>query len=298
MDALLRVAPLLLTTLLVSPRSPRATRVTASLSFRQYLWYIHREPELGDLPIAASQALARLLSKENRVSDLIAFLAGLDSESFLAALGLPPQEVCVKREDLLGKRGTGSADLVVRGESGPIALLEIKVSAAEHGNQFERYDNWARDQVAQPKCYLVALDGEAMSPPPGWAVEPLPRLFRCWRDSRNPHAAWLGSAAAAVLEGWITQADGCLGNATGSVVGDLIARRIAVGLAAHGDLGMGLAVYPTTTFGLQDRHIGIEVDPVQALNIQRDMPLEHIVHRHDLLHHAPSVRSSRRRREP
>jgi hypothetical protein len=227
----------------------QTTRVTASPSLRQYRWYMHREPEPGELPIAASQALARLLSRENRVSDLIAFLAGLDSESFLAALGLPLQEVRVKREDLLGKRETGTADLVVRGESGPIALLEIKVSAAQHGNQFERYDNWARVQATEPKCYLVALDGEALSPPLGWAVEPLPRLFRCWRDSRNPHAAWLGSAAAAVLEGWVTQADGRLGNATGSVVGDLIARRIAVGLAAHGDLGMGLEIYPTTTFG-------------------------------------------------
>jgi hypothetical protein len=50
--------------------------------------------------------------------------------------------------------------------------------------------------------------------------------------------------------------------------------------------------------GLQDRHIGVEVDPVQALHIQRDMPVEHIVHRHDLLHHATSVRLSQRSREP
>lgn len=221
------------------------------LSLGQYLWYMHREPEpdSGDIPIAASQALARLLSKENRVSDLIAFLAGLDSESFLAALDLPLQEVRVSREDLLGKRETGIADLVVRGDSGALALLEIKVSAAEHGNQLERYDNWARVQATQPRCYLVALDGEALSPPPGWTVEPLARLFLCWRDSRNRHAAWLGSAAAAVLEGWVTQADGRLRNATGSVVGNLIARRIAVGLAAHGGLGMGFEVYPTTTFG-------------------------------------------------
>lgn len=208
-----------------------------------------KEPEPGELPLAASQALARLLSRENRVSDLIAFLAGLDSEPFLAALGLPAQEVYVKREDLLGKRETGSADLVVRNENGPIALLEIKVSAAQHGNQFERYEKWANEQTPPPKCYLVALDGEALSPPPGWAVEALPRLLRCWQSSRNPHAAWLASAAATVLEDWVTQADGNLGKAAGPIVGDLIARRIAADLAADGDRGTDLDAYPERTFG-------------------------------------------------
>jgi hypothetical protein len=209
-----------------------------------------KEPESEVLPIAASQALARLLSRENRVSDLIAFLAALDFEPFLAVLGLPAQEAHCKREDVLGKRETGSADLVVRGASGPVALLEIKVSAAQHGNQFERYDGWAKDQTPPPACYLIALDGEALSPPPDWAVElTLPRLFRCWQDSDNPHASWLASAAAAVLEGWVTQADGKLGNATGSIVGDLIARRIAAGLVADGDRGTELVAYPTRTFG-------------------------------------------------
>jgi hypothetical protein len=50
--------------------------------------------------------------------------------------------------------------------------------------------------------------------------------------------------------------------------------------------------------GLQDRHVGVEIDPVQALDIQRDMPIKHIVHRDDPLHHATSVRSSRRSRDP
>ena len=48
-----------------------------------------KDPELGKLPSAASQALERLLSREDRISDLIAFLAALDPGPFLAALGLP-----------------------------------------------------------------------------------------------------------------------------------------------------------------------------------------------------------------
>jgi hypothetical protein len=38
-------------------------------------------------------------------------------------------------------------------------------------------------------------------------------------------------------------------------------------------------------------------DPVQALDIQHDMPVEHVVHRDHPLHHGTSVCSSRRSRE-
>jgi hypothetical protein len=46
------------------------------------------DPEPGKLPAAADEALERLLSRKDRISDLIAFLAALDPEPFLAALGL------------------------------------------------------------------------------------------------------------------------------------------------------------------------------------------------------------------
>ena len=36
--------------------------------------------------------------------------------------------------------------------------------------------------------------------------------------------------------------------------------------------------------GLQDRHVGVEVDPVQALDIQHHMPVQHVIHRYDLRH--------------
>jgi hypothetical protein len=35
---------------------------------------------------------------------------------------------------------------------------------------------------------------------------------------------------------------------------------------------------------LQDRHVGIEVDPVQALDVQRHMPVQHIIYRYDPRH--------------
>ncbi len=84
-----------------------------------------KEPEPGKLPGAADEALGRLLSREDRISDLIAFLAALDPEPFLAALGLPLQRARVRREVRLDGQA-GNADLVVSGEAGPVALLEVK----------------------------------------------------------------------------------------------------------------------------------------------------------------------------
>ena len=50
--------------------------------------------------------------------------------------------------------------------------------------------------------------------------------------------------------------------------------------------------------GLQDRHVSVQVDPVQAFDIQCGMPIQHVAHRDNLLHHATSVRLSRRSRDP
>jgi hypothetical protein len=52
------------------------------------------------------------------------------------------------------------------------------------------------------------------------------------------------------------------------------------------------------TAGLQGRHVGVQVDPVQALNIQHDMPGKHIVHRDNSLRHGISVHLPRRSRDP
>jgi hypothetical protein len=43
---------------------------------------------------------------------------------------------------------------------------------------------------------------------------------------------------------------------------------------------------------LQIRHIGIEVDPVQALQIQRHIPIENLIHRHRLGHAPQRDRST------
>jgi hypothetical protein len=69
------------------------------------------DPEPGKLPAAADEALERLLSREDRISDLIAFLA---------ALGLPIRQARVRREVRLSDQAD-NADLVVTDEAGPVA---------------------------------------------------------------------------------------------------------------------------------------------------------------------------------
>ena len=113
--------------------------LTVGCRLRHYGW----DMDTGPLPAAAGQALERLLSRETQISDLIAFLAALDTAPFLAALGLPVWQARVRREERLSN-GAGNADLIVSDETGPIALLEIKASAAQHGDQFERYAAWAK----------------------------------------------------------------------------------------------------------------------------------------------------------
>lgn len=82
----------------------------------------------------------------------------------------PPWACARKKSMSRGKTCCGKrserADLIVRNDSGtPIALLEIKASAAQHGDQFGRYDRWAKAQPQPPACYLIALDTEALNLP-------------------------------------------------------------------------------------------------------------------------------------
>ena len=94
----------------------------------------------------------------------------------------------------------GNADLVVSDEAGPVALLEIKASAAQHGDQFERYDAWARTRTPPARCYLIALDGDRLTPRRlgGGAESYAPGAVLA--DSSDPHVAWLASAPADIFE--------------------------------------------------------------------------------------------------
>jgi len=142
-------------------------------------------------PSLARDALERLLLKEERISDLIAFLAALDPEPLLRALGLTARDPRIRREEMIpGTPGRGGrADLVVRDGAVPIALVEVKAAAGRHGDQLDRYDSWARAQDTGVRSFLVALVDEDCETPDGWRTDVTlparPCPGRCGSASRS-----------------------------------------------------------------------------------------------------------------
>lgn len=177
-----------------------------------------------------------MLTKEERVSDLLALLCALDAGPLAEALGLAVKRPRVDREAMLaaGGRSAGRADLLVSDGGRPVALLEVKVGAGEHGGQLARYDAWAAGQGPPGvERLLIGLVDEPGAAPPGWRSDlTLPRLLRAWAGSGDAHAAWLAVSAAQVLEGWARQVDGPLAGADSPAVADLVARRVVAGLGA------------------------------------------------------------------
>jgi hypothetical protein len=86
---------------------------------------------------AGLEPLARILSHEVNVADLLGYLVELDPDPLLAALGLQADEPGMRQEVRKGRRTR--VDALVTDAGRPIALLELKVGAAQHGDQFARY---------------------------------------------------------------------------------------------------------------------------------------------------------------
>jgi hypothetical protein len=176
----------------------------------------------------AKAALGRLLSKEDRISDLIAFLASLDPVPLLGVLGLTTQTPSVKREVAVGTKGRrGRADLIVYDGTTPIALIEIKAASAQHGEQFAAYEGWRGGLPHAVKCFAVSLDQKISGLPDSWVEVSLPYVLNSWQVSTNLHAQWLATSAASTLENWIAQANGPIGRARHTVVADLVMRKVA-----------------------------------------------------------------------
>ena len=179
--------------------------------------------------------LKRLLRGEEQVSDLIAMLVDLDPEPLARVLGLDDAPVSVVREELVrapGRKKSGRVDLLVKNSGGSVvALLELKVGAGQHGDQYAAYDAWAKERGLADRCWLVSLAGGALDAPTGWKTDlPLSQLVGAWRDSTHAHAAWLGGAAADVLGDWERQLDQRLGLADDPIVAALLVKRLKADL--------------------------------------------------------------------
>lgn len=122
----------------------------------------------------------------------------------------------------------GRLDLVIDDhESGQtVAIVEIKGAAEVHGDQLDRYLEWAEKHDPQPKLFLCAFDNDESPSDPAWTRRRLQDIFSPWKNSQHPHAAWLADGIVKLLSQWDIEADGPLGQRTGHYVVDIVAKRL------------------------------------------------------------------------
>jgi hypothetical protein len=180
--------------------------------------------------------LERLLSGEDQVSDLVAFLAQLDHVPLARLLELGDASLTVTREKFFTDSDTGEEgrlDLLVLDQQSkqPRALLEVKIGAGQHGEQYGLYGKWALERGIAEHCWLAALAGVDTDVPPAWRTLRLSELVGAWLESSHPHAAWLSACAANVIARREAQFDGLLGEADDIVVADLVVKKLKADLS-------------------------------------------------------------------
>lgn len=149
--------------------------------------------------------LGRALRSEVDVASLLGFLASRDPARLQHFLGLSEPILDVEVEVQAGK---SRLDVVLDGRGGPIAVLELNVSATEHGDQLARYEAFAsRHRAAK---YLVDLELPGSAAPAGWTQVGLAELFDCWDSSADATTKAFGAAIANVFRQWQKQASGPL----------------------------------------------------------------------------------------
>ncbi|MGV9671700.1 PD-(D/E)XK nuclease family protein [Gordonia sp. NPDC003504] len=158
--------------------------------------------------------LGRVLRSEVDVSSLLGYLISLDASPITAFLNLDRKIVNVRVE--VPYTRSSRMDVVLDGNDGPIAVLELKVSADEHGDQLDRYQQFAHEHGA--RCYIVDLEGSNSVQRERWEHIDLVDAFACFASSPNVTAREFGSAIAAVLQQWQTQMAGPFARMDSAVV--------------------------------------------------------------------------------
>lgn len=168
-------------------------------------------PPAVPISVPGSEPMARLLGQEINVANLIAYLAELDCAPLAAALGLEGGRQ-LRLEAEKGRGRTGRPDAMLRNGDTVVAVLEFKVGAHQHSDQFARYDAWARQHGNVP-CFLISLDRDVDDAPGTWQFVLLPELLGYWAASEAQPARLLASVMKDTLNDILGQADGPLGRA-------------------------------------------------------------------------------------
>jgi hypothetical protein len=156
------------------------------------------------------EPLARILSHEVNVADLLGYLVELDPRPLLAALGLQARDPGIRQEVRKGRRTR--VDALITDAGDPIALVELKVGAAQHGDQFARYAAVAADLGGIP-CHLIALDPFTADVPTDWGHHLLPDLLGGWAGSPVEPARVVATELEHAARGLLLQAAGPLARA-------------------------------------------------------------------------------------
>lgn len=178
---------------------------------------------------AAEQLLGRVLGREVDVSALLAYCATLDPIPLQRHIGLPEPIVGARVEVPYGARSR--LDVVLDGPTGAQAVLELKVSATEHGDQLARYDEFAQERGAQRFIADLELPGTRV--PVGWTRLNLADVFGCWEQSAEPTARTFATRVAEVFRTWTKQAQGPFSTMDPAII-TVVARAVAATLTADG----------------------------------------------------------------
>lgn len=170
--------------------------------------------------------LTRILRDENDWSDLLVLLAEHDAKPFREALGLPGGLTEFRREY---RTGPGRSDIVVLIDAAPSAIVEVKLGADAHGDQFAIYDAWADANGVPAGCrYVVGPTGDPIpGVPQTWSQDlTIESLLELWRQSGDSFARALAVEARDLLSDLIRQSHGPADEATVALADVLRLRRI------------------------------------------------------------------------
>lgn len=156
---------------------------------------------------AAHRQLGRVLRSEVDVSSLLAYCITLDPLPFAELVGLREPISGVITELPAGR--AGRLDLALRSGDATVAVIEVKVSATEHGDQFDRYDAYAASVGA--RTILLELEASTASMRDGWTRVSLVDAFGCWSTSTNEAARVVAGEIAEVFSSWHHQFSGPFG---------------------------------------------------------------------------------------
>lgn len=177
--------------------------------------------------------LTRLLRTEDDWSDLLCFVAELDPEPLRTALLLAPGTITIKREvRVKARRGApaGRADLIVLLDGIERAVMEMKLGAGAHGDQFAGYDAWAELKgIPVSARYLVGPNADPIpNEPSHWSRRlTLPSLLAGWSHSADDLARLLSIRALQQFNQLEAEATGPANQASIALTDQLRLRRLA-----------------------------------------------------------------------